>query len=337
MQIEDQSNVIVYFNNRYVPLRDAKVSILTHALNYGTGVFDGIRGYWDERQEQIFLARPMEHFRRWKANSGILRIGIGPDASELCSIAVELIRRNDFRSHVYVRPLAYKSAERIGVNPDDRDAFSVIVVPFGDYLDSKNGLHAGVVSWRRIEDNAIPGRAKICGSYVNSALAGDEARRNGFDEAIFLTEAGHVAEGATCNIFLVRGGKLVTPPGTENILEGITRNCVMEIAHTELHLDVVERPIDRSELYLADEIFFTGTAVEVAPVTRVDHRAVGSGAIGPVAAELRFLYLEATRGHLPNYRHWLLPAYPTAPAHAEDAAELEPVLAGGGDGDLWGV
>jgi len=244
------------------------------------------------------------------------------------------MRRNRFHSHVYVRPLAYKSAERIGVNPDDRDAFSVIVVPFGDYLDSRHGLHAGVVSWRRIEDNAIPGRAKICGSYVNSALAGDEARRNGFDEAIFLTEAGHVAEGATCNIFLVRGGKLVTPPGTENILEGITRNCVMELARNELHLEVVERPVDRSELYLADEIFFTGTAVEVAPVTKVDHRPVGSGAIGPVAAELRFLYMEASRGRLANYRHWLLPAYNLAPA---EAVEPELVGVGTGDGDLWGV
>jgi len=334
MKTEDHSDVIVYFDNRYVPLRDARVSILTHALHYGTGVFDGIRGYWDERQEQLFLVRPMEHFRRWKANSGILRIGIAPDASELCGIAVELIRRNRFHTHIYVRPLAYKSAERIGVNPDNRDAFSVIVVPFGDYLDSSHGLHAGVVSWRRIEDNAIPGRAKICGSYVNSALAGDEARRNGFDEAIFLTEEGHVAEGATCNIFLVRGGKLVTPPGSENILEGITRNSVIELARNELHMEVVERPVDRSELYLADEIFFTGTAVEVGPVTKVDHRPVGSGAIGPVAAELRFLYLEATRGRLANYRHWLLPAYQPAPV---ESAEPEPVLAGAGDGDLWGV
>ncbi len=334
MKTEDQSNVIVYFDNQYVPLRDARVSILTHALHYGTGVFDGIRGYWDEHQEQLFLLRPLEHFRRWKANSSILRIGVAPDASELCGIAVELIRRNRFNSHVYIRPLAYKSAERIGVNPDDRDAFSVIAVPFGDYLDSRNGLHAGVSSWRRVEDTAIPGRAKICGAYVNSALAGDEARRNGFDEAIFLTEAGHVAEGATCNIFLVRNGKLITPAGTENILEGITRNCVMEIARNELHLDVVERPVDRSELYLADEIFFTGTAVEVAPVTKVDHRPVGSGAIGPVAAELRFLYMEATRNRLANYRHWLLPAFDSTPA---PSGQPEPVMAGASDGDLWGV
>jgi branched-chain amino acid aminotransferase len=334
MQTEDHSGVIVYFDNQYVPLRDARVSVLTHALHYGTGVFDGIRGYWDEHQEQLFLVRPMEHFRRWKANSGILRIGIAPDASELCGIAVDLIRRNRFRSHVYVRPLAYKSAERVGVNPDNRDSFSLIVVPFGDYLDSRKGLHAGVSSWRRIEDNAIPGRAKICGSYVNSALAGDEARRNGFDEAIFLTEAGHVAEGATCNIFIVRGGKLITPPGTENILEGITRDCILELARNQLHLEVIERPVDRSELYLADEAFFTGTAVEVAPITRVDHRPVGSGAIGPVAAELRFLYLEATRGRMEAYRHWLLPAYEPV---VSEPAEPEPALAGVGEGDLWGV
>lgn len=332
MQTEDHSNVIVYFDNQYVPLRDARVSILTHALHYGTGVFDGIRGYWDQHQEQLFLLRPMEHFRRWKANSGILRIAVPQDAAELCAITVELVRRNRFRSHIYVRPLAYKSAERIGVNPDNRDSFSVIAVPFGDYLDSRQGLHAGVVSWRRIEDNAIPGRAKICGSYVNSALAGDEARRNGFDEAIFLTEAGHVAEGATCNIFLVRAGKLITPPGTENILEGITRDCVMELARNELHLDVIERPVDRSELYLADEMFFTGTAVEVGPITKVDHRPVGSGAIGPIAAELRFLYLEATRGRMAAYRHWLLPAYRLAPVES-----AEPALVGAGDGDLWGV
>jgi branched-chain amino acid aminotransferase len=332
MKTEDYSDVIVYFNNEFVPLRDAKISILTHALHYGTGVFDGIRGYWDARQEQLFLVRPMDHYRRWKAHSGIIRIGIDLEASELCEITTELIRRNHFQSHVYVRPLAYKSAARIGVNPDDQDAFSLIVLPIGDYLDSAHGLHAGVVSWRRIEDNAIPARAKICGSYVNSVLAGDEARRNGFDEAIFLTESGHVAEGATCNIFLMRGGKLITPAGSENILEGITRNCIAELARNELHLDVMERQVSRSELYLAEEMFFTGTAVEIAPVVRVDHRKVGSGAIGPVAAELRRLYMDATRGRLAAYRHWLLPAYESEPAES-----AEPELVGAGDRDLWGV
>ncbi len=300
---------IVLFENRFVPLHEARVSILTHALHYGTGVFDGIRGYWDEKQHELFLVRPLDHYQRWKANCGILRIDVPPSLEELCDLTVELVRWNQFECNLYVRPLAYKSAERIGVNPDDADAHAIIVVPFGDYLDSRKGLHAGVVSWRRIEDTAIPARAKICGSYVNSALAGDEARRNGYDEAILLNESGHVAEGATCNIFLIRHGKLITPPVTENILEGITRDSVMELARRELRLDVIERPVDRSELYVSEEMFFTGTAVEVAPVVRVDHRPVGSGTIGPLTAALRSLYVEATRGRLPAYRKWLVPVY----------------------------
>jgi branched-chain amino acid aminotransferase len=309
MQAEVNQNIIVYFGNQYVPLAEARVSILTHALNYGTGVFDGVRGYWDEKQHELFLVRPEDHFVRWKTNCGILRLEVPLTAAALSEVTAELIRRNQFQSNVYVRPLAYKAAQRIGVIPDDRDAFAVMVVPFGDYLDSRQGLHAGVVSWRRVEDNAIPGRAKICGAYVNSALASDEARRNGFDEAIFLNESGHVAEGATCNIFLVKNGKLVTPPGTENILEGITRDCVMELARRELNMEVIERPVDRSELYVCDEVFFTGTAVEVAPVVEVDHRPVKSGAIGPVARQLRRLYYEATRGYLAHCQHWLRRVY----------------------------
>lgn len=309
MQAEVNQNTIVFFENQYVPLAEARVSILTHALHYGTGNFDGIRGYWDDKQRELFLVRPQDHYVRWKTNCGILRIDVPLSAGELSKITAELIRRNQFQSNVYVRPLAYKCAQRIGVIPDDRDAFALMVVPFGDYLDSRQGLHAGVVSWRRVEDNAIPGRAKICGAYVNSALASDEARRNGFDEAIFLNESGHVAEGATCNIFLVRNGKLITPPGTENILEGITRACVMELARRELNLEVVERPVDRSELYICDEVFFTGTAVEVAPVVQVDHRLVKTGAIGPVSRQLRRLYFEATRGYLAHYHDWLMRVY----------------------------
>lgn len=301
--------ITVWFRDRFVPLAEANVNILTHALNYGTAVFEGIRGYWDDRQQELFLVRPREHYERWKRNSGILRISVPRSAMELCELTAELCRRNDFRSHVYVRPLAWKSAARIGVAPDDDDAFGITVVPFGDYFDSAKGLKAGVVSWRRIEDTAIPGRAKISGGYVNSALATDEARRNGHDEAIFLTEGGHVAEGATCNVFMVRNGRLFTPPGTDNILEGITRASVMELARNEMKLEVVERSINRSELYVCDELFFTGTAVEVAPIVRIDHRAVGSGEVGAVTAKLRTLYTDATRGRLESYRHWLWPVY----------------------------
>lgn len=307
-------NTIVWFNNRFVPLAEANVNILTHALNYGTGVFEGIRGYFEEKQQDLFLVRVVEHYERWKRNAAIIRIDIPPSAKELAELTAELCRRNGFRSHVYVRPLAYKSSARIGVAPDLNDAYAVVVVPFGDYFDSKKGLRAGVVSWRRIEDTAIPGRAKICGAYVNSVLATDEAKRNGHDEAIFLTESGHVAEGATCNLFMVRNGKLITPPGTDNILEGITRASVIELARAEMKLEVVERSINRSELYVAEEAFFTGTAVEIAPIVEIDHRPVGKGAVGAITEKLRSLYVEATRGRMAGYRGWLWPVYRTAAA-----------------------
>ena len=302
-------DTIVFFENHLTPLSEARVGILTHALNYGTGVFEGIRGYWNEPENQLFLMRPREHFERWKQNCGILRIEVPPSVAELGELTAGLLRRNGFRGDVYIKPLAYKSSQRIGIHMDDQSAFAIVPMPAPAYLDSSKGLHAGVTSWRRIEDNAIPGRGKICGSYVNGALASDEARRNGFDEAILLTEAGHVAEAASSNIFLVRHGKLITPPASENILEGITRASVMALAREELDLDVIERPVDRSELYVCDEIFFTGTMVEVAPVIRVDHRPVGTGEIGPVTAKLRHLYSQASHGRLETWRYWLVPVY----------------------------
>ena len=324
MRAETDPNSIVYFNGQFVPLREARVGILTHALHYGTGVFEGIRGYWDDAEHQVFLVRPREHYRRWKQNCGILHIDVPATADELCGITVELMRRNVFRTDVYVRPLAWKCAERIGVSTDPQDAFAVVALPFGEYLHSEKGLHAGVSTWRRVEDNAIPARAKICGAYVNSALASDDARRAGFDEAILLNENGQVAEGATCNIFMVRRGELITPPVTENVLEGITRDSVMELAFREMGLKVVERPIDRSELYVCDELFLTGTAVGIAPVVRVDHRAVKDGTIGAITREVRRLYFEAARGHLRAYRKWVVPAFPTQQepeAHAVSLAE----------------
>jgi len=307
MKAEVDPNVIVYFGGEYIPLRDARVGILTHALHYGTGVFEGIRAYWDEAAQELFVLRPVEHFERWKQNCGILRIEVQATPEELTAITVELMRRNSFRTNVYVRPLAYKSAERVGVCPDDQNAFALIALPFGEYMHADKGLHAGVSSWRRIEDNAIPARAKICGAYVNSALASDDAHRNGYDEAILLDENGHVAEGSTCNIFMVRKGTLITPPVHGNVLEGITRDCVMQLARRELGLQVVERLIDRSELYICDELFLTGTAVGVEAVTRVDHRPVKDAATGPITRALRELYFNAARGHVEAYRKWLVP------------------------------
>jgi branched-chain amino acid aminotransferase len=322
MKAEADPNLIVYFGGRYMPLGEARVGILTHALHYGTGVFEGIRAHWDEAHQELFVMRQLEHYQRWKQNCGILRIVVPPSPEELCAITLELMRRNALRANVYVRPIAYKSAERVGVSTDDQDAFAVIALPYGDYLHAENGLHAGVSSWRRIEDNAIPPRAKICGAYVNSALATDEAHQCGFDEAIFLNENGHVAEGATCNIFMVRKGKLITPSVTENALEGITRDSVMQLAQQELRLEIVERPIDRSELYACSELFFTGTAVGIAPVVRVDHRPVGDGSLGAVTRAIQQLYFDATRGHLKAYWNWLTPVYQTQVKHEQEKNSL---------------
>lgn len=311
MNTDVDQNLIVYCDGRYMPLREARVGILTHALHYGTGVFEGIRAYWSDAEHQLFVLRPMDHYRRWIENCGILRIDIPASVEELCAITAELLHRNSLRTSVYIRPIAWKSAERVGVCPDDQSAFAIVALPFGEYLHSEHGLHAGVSAWRRIDDNAIPARAKICGAYVNSALASDDARRNGFDEAILLNESGHVAEGATCNLFMVRHGELLTPPVTENVLEGITRDSVMQLAQQELGIRVVERRIDRSELYVCDEVFLTGTAVGIAPVVRVDHRAVGNGETGAMTSELRRLYFDAALGRLRAYRNWLLPVWPT--------------------------
>jgi branched-chain amino acid aminotransferase len=312
------ANTVVWFEDRFVRLADAKVSVLTHAFNYGTGVFEGIRGYYEQQKKQLFLVRMLEHYERWKRNCRILRINVPESADDLAEITTELCRRNNFETHVYVRPLAYKSSARLGVPMDENDRYSITAVPVGEYLNGESGHTAGIASWRRVEDNAIPGRAKICGAYVNSVLAVDEARRNGYDEAIFLNENGHVAEGATSNLFMVRDGKLITPPGTDNILEGITRASIIELAERELALPVVERSIDRSELYICDEVFLTGTAVEVTPIVEVDHRAVGTGEVGVITQKLKTLYAEATRGRMPGYSHWVWPVY--SPVLAEKTA-----------------
>jgi branched-chain amino acid aminotransferase len=311
MKVETDQNLIVYFDGGYMPMRDARVGILTHALHYGTGVFEGLRAYWDETQQELFVFRANEHYDRWLQNCNILRIQIPLSPDELTAITLEILRRNTFRTDIYIRPLAYKSAERIGVRLDDEDNFAITALPFGEYLPAERGVHAGVSSWRRIEDNAIPPRAKICGAYVNSAMASADARLNGFDEAILLNEDGHVAEGATCNIFLLRKGKLITPPVTENVLEGITRDSVMKLAASELGIETVERPVDRSELYQCDELFFTGTAVAITPVVRVDNRPVGDSRVGSITRRLQQLYFDSTHGRAHAYRNWLTPVYQT--------------------------
>lgn len=296
-----------YFRKRIVPLEEAKVGIMTHALNYGTGCFEGIRGNWNAEDEQIYLFRVREHYERLMRSAQILRIEIQESVDELCDITLEVVRRSSFQEDVYVRPLAYKSAEFIGVQLHDlEDDLSIFVAPFGAYLEDR-GIRCRTSSWRRIPDTAIPGRAKVTGAYVNSALAHTEAKDDGYDEAIMLTQEGNVSEGPGENIFIVSSGQLVTPESTEGILVGITRNTVMELAKRELGMDTIERRIPRSELYLADECFLTGTAAHLTPVVEIDHRSIANGGVGPITQRLRDLYFDIIRGRHARYRHWCTP------------------------------
>jgi len=317
---------IAFFEGRFVPLAEANINVMTHAFNYGTAVFEGIRGYWNGDDEEMYLFRPREHFVRLIQNASLLKMGLPYDADVLCELTAELVRRNGYREDVYIRPLVYKTARQIGTKLSPGEDFTMFVVPMRDYVDTSRPLSVGVSSWRRLEDNAIPARGKICGAYVNSALAATEARDNGYDEAIVLNAAGKVAEGAAMNLFILRGGRLVTTPVYADILEGITRHTVVELARWELGIETEFRPIDRSELYIADEIFFCGTGAQIAAIGAVDRRPIGNGQSGPVTRRLQALYADVVRGRVPHYRHWLLPCQ-MASSYVEDTA----CLAGFGD------
>jgi branched-chain amino acid aminotransferase len=304
-------DIRIYHGGSFVAYRDAKVGLLTHGLNYGTGCFEGIRGYWNADHEQLYFFRLAEHYERMHQSAKLLMIELHDDIAAMCDATIKLVRLNDFKQDVYVRPLAFKAAEEIGVRLHNvRDDFAIVAIPHRSYFDSSAGLKTAVSSWRRIDDNSAPARAKLTGVYVSSALAKSEAVNNGFDEAIMLTPDGHVAEGSAENIFIVRDGVVHTPPLSDAILEGITRRSVIELLRDELRIAVVERSIDRSELYTAEEVFFSGTAVGVSPVVEVDRRPVGSGSPGKISTALADLYHDVTLGLVGKFRRWLTPAHP---------------------------
>jgi branched-chain amino acid aminotransferase len=307
--LSQRHDAVVFLNGEYIPVDQARVGVMTHALSYGTGVFEGIRGYWSEQRQDVFIFRLREHFERLQRSCRITQIRLPYSVDELVEIGVELVRRNGYRENVYLRPFAYKSDEIIGVKLHGlTDHFTMYSVPLGDYI-STTGLRCGVSSWRRVDDNMIPARAKIAGAYVNSAFAKTEALQNGFDEAIMLTSEGHVSEGSAENIFLVFGNELVTPSPSENILLGITRDTVMRLAQRELECITRERVVDRTELYVASEVFLTGTGAQLAPVVEIDHRPVGTGKIGPIASALQRIYGEVVRGQRREYGDWCQPVY----------------------------
>lgn len=299
-----------YFKGKIVPYEQAKVGVLTHALNYGTAVFAGMRGYWNPEKEQLYLFRPLDHYRRFLNSAKIMNMELDHSPESLTQITLELLRADGYRRDIYIRPLAYKSDEMIGVKLHDlQDELSIVALPFDRYVAKDTDAHVTISSWRRVDDNAIPARGKISGTYANSALIKTDAIRAGFDEALVLNQDGHLSEGSAMNIFMLRDGVIVTPPITDNILEGITRRTVIELAREELKLPVVERSIDRTEVYLCDEFFMTGTAAQITAVTRVDFRPIGTGVMGPVTASLRQIFDDVVRGRRPKYAHWNVPVY----------------------------
>lgn len=299
-----------FFQGNIVTIDQAKISIMTHGFNYGTGCFEGIRAYWNDQDSQLYVFRLREHYERMHRSCRILRIKLAYSVDELVEITLNLLRQEGFRQDTYLRPLAYKADEVIGVRLHDlTDEFALFAVPFGRYIEKEEGAHVCFSSWQRIDDNVAPARAKITGAYINSALAKTDAQLSGYDEALVLTQSGHISEGSAENIFLVRNGTLITPPVSDNILEGITRDTVIELAEQELGLLTTARPIDRSEIYVCDEAFFCGTGVQIAAITQVEHRPVGQGSIGPIVSSLRDLYFDVVRGRHTRYRQWCTPVY----------------------------
>jgi len=297
-----------FFHNEFVPLAEAKIGIMTHALHYGTALFEGIRGNWNPEQQQVYIFRLREHYERLYRGCRVLKIELPYTIDDFCRITVELVGMCGFQEDIYIRPLAYKSSESLGVRLHDLESdFLVFAMPWGRYLDVDKARCA-VSSWRRPDDNMIPPQVKITGMYVNNAFAKTEAVDNDYDEAIMLSPAGYVSEGSGENIFLVINGELVTPASYNNILMGITRNTVIELAQKELGIETIERSINRSELYTAQECFMTGTAAHITPIAEIDQRKVGDGEIGEITRKLQKIYSDVIRGKNKKYLSWCTPA-----------------------------
>lgn len=323
MEYED---LVVYHRGEFRRYGETGVGLLTHGLLYGTGCFEGMRAFWNAERGELFVREPTAHFRRFTASAKLLLMDL-PPVAELTEITAELCRRNAFREDVYVRPVAYKSEESLGVRLDELASdFFIVAVPNSSrgFGNGPDGLTACVSSWRRVDDNAIPPRAKITGSYVNSSFAKTEARLNGFDEAIVLNDDGHVAEGTTANLVLVRDGVAAMPPATDNNLASVTAKLVRTILARGLELDVRERHIDRSELYGADEIILCGTGLGIAGVRSIDHRAIGTGEVGPVYRSLSRIYDDVVRARDVRFGTETVPVYGAGAGTANNATVATP-------------
>ncbi|RUM32124.1 MAG: branched chain amino acid aminotransferase [Aquifex sp.] len=299
-----------FFEGKIVPVEEAKISIMTNSFHYGTAVFEGIRAYWNEEEGELYLLFAKAHYQRLIENARCIFMEIPYTVDQLIEYTKEILIKSEIKEDVYIRPIAYfKDLKLTPKLIDYTPEVAIYLYRFGRYLDTSKGIRAKVSSWRRNEDNSIPSRWKVAGAYVNSALAKTEALMAGYDEAILLNSHGYVAEGSGENIFIIKNGKAITPSLNEHILEGITRNAVITLLKKELVVDVEERPIARSELYTADEVFLTGTAAEITPVVEIDNRKIGNGEIGEITKQLQDIYFRAVRGKIPRYKNWLTPVY----------------------------
>lgn len=299
----------VFMNGEYIEADKASLPVRTHAFLYGTSVFEGIRAYYNKDENQLYAFRMKEHYERLFNSCKIFHMDPKYTIDEYIQITKDLLKKNDYHTDVYIRPNVYKSAQKIGPGLyDNEDSVLIFSFAFGDYIDTSNGLKVCVSNWRRVDDNAIPPRAKVAGSYANTALIKTDAHNMGFDDAIVLSQDGTVTEGSAMNFFIVQKGKLITTRTTDNILEGITRNTVLEIAK-KLGIETVERDIDRTELYISDEAFYCGTGAQISPITSIDHRPLGDGKIGPVSTAIQNLYFDVVKGRVEEYKKWCTPVY----------------------------
>jgi branched-chain amino acid aminotransferase len=303
---------VAYFKGDYCSFDKAQVSVRCKALNYGIGCFEGVRAYWNARRGQLYVFCGRDHYERLHNSCKVIRLPLLLTVEQLLEITLELLRRNEHREDVYIRPIVFSSSELLSPTlTADGAEFAMYTLPLRDYLDATKGVTACVSSWRRVSENMIPARAKPTGAYLNSALARDEAKMNGYDEAILLTQDGSVSEASAEHVFIVRGGALVTPTAQEDNLEGVTRRVVSELARNEMGRDVIARRVSRTELYTAEEAFLCGTGAEIAPLVEVDRRKVGDGRPGPITKELQGIFIKAVRGELPKYASWCTPVYAT--------------------------
>lgn len=297
-----------YFRGKIVPFEEANLSIMTHALNYGTGCFEGIRAYWNEEQQTSYILKLKEHYQRLLLSCKAIHTKIDPTLNDLIKITIELVKKNGYKQDVYIRPLAYKSEEKIGLGLYGvEDDVAIYLAPFGNYLDISDGIKVCISKYHRINSKSMPAGAKLTGTYFNSSLAKSEALMRGYVEAITLSHKGNVAEGSAENLFMVKNGKLITPPLSDDILPGITRKAIMLLAKKELKMDTIEKSFKPAALFKADELFFCGTGVQISPISHIEKKKIGNGKVGPITKKLQEIYFKVVKGENPKYKSWLTP------------------------------